>query len=93
MSDNDETMTKAKGVRLEEVPQHVFPSGQTRPVTGLGAKLDEVGMVVLLWLDSPERNDLPVAYALSPPDAHYLSKQLRRAVKAYLRSTPGQETG
>ena len=92
MSDKNGAMTKAKGVHPQDVPQRAFQGQQIRQVTALGGELDEGGKVVLVFLDAGDSDVHPMAYALSPPDAHYLSKKLRRAVKAYLQSTADSGT-
>ena len=58
-----------------------------RPVSGLAAELDATGKAVVLVLRDPE-NQLPFPFVLSPPAAAQLARQLRKAVKAYLRAEP-----
>ena len=89
---DDLTTKQVLALREQEVDQHYVGDHQVRPVTGSAARLTEGRRAVLLLLNDPHRAKAPMVYALSPPDALYLSKELRRAVKDYLRGAPDPET-
>ena len=78
------------GVNLRQIPRGADSS--ILPVTSVAAEHESSqNACVLMKIGTPPEEDEPWHFVLSPPAAAQLARELRKAVKEYLRHTPGTE--